>query len=701
MSGFEKYEFLWPDKTCAEDSEIKSFANKLRETGTMCCPYCYIEDNKGVCSTSENNKKLTKIFLKYGIRIINSTLIRVVDKTRDISSEQKSFVESRLQQVCCNISSEFGYCKMIEQIISMFEDISKYDYWKEDLYLKPIFEVKYYDDEKLEKNDYISNILSLCVLKEYKDGSITDNEWKRILYQYFYALIKNRVATPNTKYQILGKYLNELLYFSGNCGEGELLVEEEVALDILKYILNTDNIEEQRTLYILFVRSIVVKNQYKRDMHYFLFLSMMYQLIYYYAYSETDVRTEEYRKRIRNLLDTTIKDDKISGLRVSFLLEINLERILQSFQYRIPKDISVTDTFEANTDFVFAKCRIWTKEYNIKFLFMLYCQYYDSVGDFFKLSDFFNWNKFSEKEKNYILKNLNNFFHEQVGLLKKSFLKECKQLGKLYNHNYDVTESEQANVYDWIQNEQRKLVDIKLTHSEPDEPGNLDTKKIAKYLNDNMQRNKIFGWKPKDEMEFYINYTKVTMTMNYSDISDIVHEKTVAGLVELCGQEALNWFIKSKCSKLRISYDERGIDKVLELIEKTDYTIRNFSYTSDWALAKYAELEKYKELRKKENIIPMCEMAGVNEYIYIKGNDFCYKFVVEKAKIKNLTEEECIKKLEKTGKYKEFYYVDGVLLDKIQAIECIKRKCYAYEFDFKLYIKFNPEDVVWFYEGEE
>lgn len=72
MSGFEKYEFLWPDKTCAEDSEIESFENKLRETRRMCCPYCYIEDNKGVCSTSENNKKLTKIFLKYGIEIVNA-----------------------------------------------------------------------------------------------------------------------------------------------------------------------------------------------------------------------------------------------------------------------------------------------------------------------------------------------------------------------------------------------------------------------------------------------------------------------------------------------------------------------------------------------------------------------------------------------------------------------------------------------------
>ena len=55
-----------------------------------------------------------------------------------------------------------------------------------------------------------------------------------------------------------------------------------------------------------------------------------------------------------------------------------------------------------------------------------------------------------------------------------------------------------------------------------------------------------------------------------------------------------------------------------------------------------------------------------------------------------------ISELEKFGKYREFYYVDGILLDKRRAIECIRRKYYAYEFDFKLCIKFNPKDVVWF-----
>ncbi len=118
-------------------------------------------------------------------------------------------------------------------------------------------------------------------------------------------------------------------------------------------------------------------------------------------------------------------------------------------------------------------------------------------------------------------------------------------MGKLYNHNYDIADIEQQCIYAWIQDEQIKLVDAELADSEPDEAGSLNTVMIVRYLDENMQRNKIFGWNPKEEMDFYIRYTKITEIMHYLDNSDIDHEKTIAGLVETCGQEALNGFIKN------------------------------------------------------------------------------------------------------------------------------------------------------------
>lgn len=50
---------------------------------------------------------------------------------------------------------------------------------------------------------------------------------------------------------------------------------------------------------------------------------------------------------------------------------------------------------------------------------------------------------------------------------------------------------EQQCIYAWIQDEQIKLVDTELAGSEPDEEGSLNTTMIARYLDENMRRNKI------------------------------------------------------------------------------------------------------------------------------------------------------------------------------------------------------------------
>lgn len=641
------------------------------------------------CCENHNLEEMEKLCELYAI------IMHFFDEKEDIPWEQIDFFKAKIQQVCYKISTEFGYFKMIEQIIKIFSGISIYDYWKEDLYLAPILEMKYYGDEDLEKNDYRNQILSIYQLKEYKDKIITAEEWKNILYQYFYVLIKNDSAKLKIKYLMINNYLKELLLFARTCEDGELLIEEEVALYILIYILNSENLTEQEQLFKLFVRWITVNNQYENDLHYFLFLSLIFQLIYYYAYSERNVRTEEYRKRIRKLLTMTIKDDMISGLKVSFLLENNLENILQGFKYRIPDDVSITRTFEACTDFSVVKLIIWTKEFNIKFVFILYCQFFDLVGNFYKLSDFFQWGELLEKEKDDILSLLCEFFVSETGLLQESFIKECNQLGELYNHNYNITDYEQVSIYEWIQNERRKIVDKNLQNSEPDKAGNLNGKKIEEYLNKEMQRKEMFGWYPDEKLDFYIKYTKVIGIMQYLDNSNIDHEKTVAGFVKTFAMQALNWFIKNKCCKFESTYDEKGLENLEKFLENKGYSIRNFSFVSDWTLKRYSQTLPYMKLKEIENAITICRMNGINEHVYAKKDIFKYNIVVSKAKMKNLTDQECLSELERFGRYKEYYYVDGVLLDKRKALESIRRKFYVYEFDFKLYIKFRQGDVVW------
>ena len=71
-SNLGSYQFFWPDKSCQRDNDISCYENKLQSTRKCYYLYCYNEKNSGLCSSPEANKKLTYIFLKYGLRIVNA-----------------------------------------------------------------------------------------------------------------------------------------------------------------------------------------------------------------------------------------------------------------------------------------------------------------------------------------------------------------------------------------------------------------------------------------------------------------------------------------------------------------------------------------------------------------------------------------------------------------------------------------------------
>mgnify|MGYP004469321949 CR=1 FL=1 len=162
-----------------------------------------------------------------------AVLLQMLDKDETIEWERRSFFSTQLNEVCCNISETFGYSKMIQLGAKMFRKVSNHDYWKTDLYLQPILNLKYYDDKQLEKCDYRNQVLEISVLKEYREGIITEKEWKKILYEYFLSLVKNKYCTDQTKYEMLNKFLAELLNFSRSSEEITLLTEETIALYIL------------------------------------------------------------------------------------------------------------------------------------------------------------------------------------------------------------------------------------------------------------------------------------------------------------------------------------------------------------------------------------------------------------------------------------------------------------------------------------
>lgn len=310
---------------------------------------------------------------------------------------------------------------------------------------------------------------------------------------------------------------------------------------------------------------------------------------------------------------------------------------------------------------------------------------------------FFDWENISEVQRSFILKEKNSYYERETSLLLNSFIDECDNLGRLYKHNYEITESEQKTVYDWVQNQLREIVISGIANYKFESYKKIDMKLINSNINTNMKRKKAFGWKCSENSYTVIKFPSITRDIYYQvDDNNIELEKTIAWAAETFGMAKLNEYIRKKCSKIDISYDENSIKRALSEVQSNKYVQRSFSYILSCAPRKYETNDDYKKLRDIEKQIEFVKMEGINEPIFIKKGDFSYKFEVTKVKIFNPTEQQYLQKLEELGKYKNYYYVDDVRLDKETAIERIKKKYYIFNFDLELSIGFQSNDVLWF-----
>ena len=67
------------------------------------------------------------------------------------------------------------------------------------------------------------------------------------------------------------------------------------------------------------------------------------------------------------------------------------------------------------------------------------------------------------------------------------------------------------------------------------------------------------------------------------------NRKEVADMLKYCAISALNGFIKDRGNCVKLSYDEKGMEEMVEYLKEITFDVKNYSYSADWALGKYYE----------------------------------------------------------------------------------------------------------------
>lgn len=668
----EGYEALVsnPDVTNKQlNYHINTIANEMNEAVAR----CDLEEKEVLCG-------LLSVLLKV-----------VTSKKKDWNSI--TYFESSLGKCGLKISEEFGYQEMLKDINRIFTDCQEWDYLKADIYNRPLNEITFYDDKKLYEIDYTNQILEIELMEDYKDGKISSSDWQNIMSQFLKAIAENNVCSMAIKKKIINKYLAKLtnLYAAKN---DEVLTQEECAvLYILRDRVLTSEVDEDIRIYIFerLIRNIATNNVYRKSEDYNIFLSIFFEAFYAYTYKELAVRSREYRENIRNLFQHEITDSMVSRLKASRILEGNISGVLEAFKKRIPVDVAQAGNFEAYPDFIMAKQLVWSEEFNILFFMILYCLYYKEGIGIYAPTSYLDWNNYSGSVKKSILRYILELYDLNTGTFKHSFVNECEMAGELFERMLEMGDSEQENLFKFIQAELEKVVDEEIHDTDTEDNNSLDKNKIVKCLNKKMQRENVFGWNPELDTDFYIKYQTVQGSCRESNF-----EEEVADMLKYCAISALNGFIKDRGNCVKLSYDEKGMEEMVEYLKEITFDVKNYSYSADWALGKYYESKVYKELADLDHKIELCMMPSIQEHIFTYKDKFSFKVVLSRISKRRLTNKECASYAEGFKKYREFYYINGVLFNKANAIEYIKKRYYIYECTFKLYLGFSKDDVVYF-----
>ena len=158
------------------------------------------------------------------------------------NNEVYQILLNQLREIVTPLADNFGYNQMVKDIILLSKQ-TRTDKGKEDLYLIPIENMRFWDDKALLKNNYFNQIIKIRYINEYHNNEITEKEVEFILYIYFVSLINNQLCTEKVRNQLIFNYFNNISRFYWKKSDDSLLSSDSTALltIFIEYVLKNDN----------------------------------------------------------------------------------------------------------------------------------------------------------------------------------------------------------------------------------------------------------------------------------------------------------------------------------------------------------------------------------------------------------------------------------------------------------------------------
>ena len=586
-------------------------------------------------------------------------------------------------------ANTFGYSETVKAVIKIYKNLNGFEYERIDLFLVPLKNMRFKNDQHLFEKDYFSQIKEMDYWKEYKTGNLSDREVELILYHYFNNIAKNKVCSSDVKKQIIEDYIERMAKFHWSAKDGGIQADSISLLNILKYyVLENENIEERNHIFLAIIRQIFYNNNLSSKDECFDFLSLLFQAFYSYIFCEKETLNEKYRDELKVTFMQEFSTATLAKMNASWLLKVNIEEVLSAMGRRIVNNSEKGKHFEYFPRFNMVKSVVWTQDFDIDFLFMLYLIYNDEVGIYSIYRHFIDWENTGEELKMAILKRMTSQFDLSSQLLKVEFVERYMAYAELLKHEYRISETLQKNLFEHLMKElealtQEKVENIEITNTK------MEHTQIMEKIDTLMKKDNVFGWSPEFISDFYIKFVIPDC------ISRREHrtEQSTARTLQQAILSAFEQYIQGCTKKLTLSFDCDGVRKLLSFLKETTYDARNYTFTDDWALAKYSQEIDFVNLLEEQKKVERISTPGIREHVFFTKNNFMFNAKISKMDFVELTEKECAEFLENSKSYNGLYNIDGALMSKEKAMKCVQKIYVKEKYAFKLMVSFKRDEV--------
>lgn len=617
--------------------------------------------NKNVNLYGEKGLDEHKQIIKMGLKDVSLTQKLATSINEEIIESFETFYDSR------------GFIPAIDNILILYEFLgTEYvEYDRQQLLRKTVKNIKYMDERDLVRRGVIQ------ITNGLESVTALDNFDKNLIISlYFSSLYDNELIGNKMRMSLLEDIIHHLtdMRFSSENDYDE--VKKQVLFRIIKDFILTN--EEEKIGRHLF--GIIVEELYRDGFiesysnNYNVVAAEIYCALYFYSEYEVNTLSKNHRKVLKSYMNIAL--DSIHANRITFsdVIRTRFADVVNSLWELANNFDSNIKMFEYFPPRVKVKTTVWEEERVLKFAMLNYilCDYDCESFAGILLSKLGNGDV---NKKKYLLRHLLNSFNVDNEELTDYEQRVLLDLSTWLGNDSNIDSSQQQQIFKQINTELKKIEDKFEGNGDSQIELTEINQKLSAYLSD----KKYYGY----NSSLICDSHEMKLPPQFINLTHGTPGDRIIPIVSRYIEEFLNQHIKKVFKELEISFDQIGVDELLDVLSSSDFDKRNYTFVNDRFLRE--DIKSSPSFVNLRRIIEGIEMQKTSPYklrMFYKKGSLEFNIKITDFTIETLNNEELSKLAEKYKVSDDYYRVDSAYLNKSQAMKTIKERCQKINLSF-------------------